>query len=156
MGYYNFFNNEQGFNYSILSEHMISALYKIRKNKKLTKIDKEHLEQGKKILQDIIDGNSLHNNHNDIASLTNNSLFIYDYGFSAIDRIESLNADKKTIETLKVLLSIAEDIENKKGEEIEILETFFETIGKLIDDDIIRSKYRLKDDSIDLFSTRYL
>jgi hypothetical protein len=153
---FNIYNKEECFNYSVISDQMISTLYKVRKKIALSQIDYKHIKKGKETLSLIIDGDLLESGQKDLSSLTTNNLFIYDYGSIAMKSIKQLNKDEEMVDYLKNLHLILDNIENTNNiEDIQNVESFFNIIGNLLDKDIVEYKYMSHLSSKNIFSVKH-
>lgn len=149
---FNIYNKEDCFNYSVISEKMIGTLYKVRKKIPLERIDYKHIGKGKEILNLILDGKLIESGKKDFNSISNNNLFIYDYGSTAINSLKKLNESEEIVKYLKDLDGILANVENSDIKDIEFVEDFFDTIGELLDKDIEESKYIIQGNQKDIFS----
>ncbi|MFY4862820.1 hypothetical protein ACOTWK_08120 [Aliarcobacter butzleri] len=153
---FNIYNKEECFNYSVVSDQIISTLYKVKKKMNLTKVDYKHIEKGKETLSLIIDGNLLESGQKDLNSLSTSNLFIYDYGSTAMKTIKELNKNEEILEHLKELSKILDDLLGASIEKIKSLENFFNIIGSLLDKDIAESKYMSHLSTKNIFSVNHI
>ncbi|MBP9876501.1 MAG: hypothetical protein KBE97_06390 [Leptotrichiaceae bacterium] len=151
---FNIYNKEECFNYSVIADQIIGTLYKVRKKISLTNVDYKHIEKGKQTLSLIIDGNLLESGQKDLSSLSTNNLFIYDYGSTAMRTLKELNKNEEVIEYLKDLTKVLDDLLSASIEKIKSLESFFNTIGGLLDKDIVESKYMSHLSTKNIFSVK--
>ncbi len=153
---FNIYNKEECFNYSVVSDQIISTLYKVRKKINLTKIDYKYIAKGKETLSLIIDGNLLESGQKDLSSLVTNNLFIYDYGSTAMKTLKELNKDNEIVDYLKELDKTLDNLEDANGEEIHRVESFFNIISSLLDKDIVESKYMSHLTTKNIFSVTHI
>ena len=86
--------------------------------------------------------------------MSTNNLFIYDYGSTAMRTLKELNKNEEVIEYLKDLTKVLDDLLSASIEKIKSLESFFNTIGGLLDKDIVESKYMSHLSTKNIFSVK--
>lgn len=149
-----YLENEKVFDYSFLSNQIVLTLQNIKKSSTVTIKNSKIIEKAKMLLENILSG-SLINEKKDLNYFScEENLFIYDYGSSAIERINTLSNNEEVVNFLKKLIKRTEEIKLNKFsniEEIEELENFFQVINQLLEQDLEQSKYldsRNKDNNI--------
>lgn len=144
----NLFDNKT-YSYALTSNQILGMLYKMEDDRE--KFYNTGLIDKAKNLIGIIKNGALIQQTKDISSLLNNNLlsnnggfFIYNYGLKVISRVAE---DKDTQEYLSDLLKILNNIKSASTDELNAIETFFESISELLDEDLECAKYMLKDRS---------
>lgn len=143
-----FFDNKT-YSYALTSNQILGMLYKMENDReKFCNIDL--IDKAKNFIE-IIKSGALIQQTKDISLLQNNSFlsngsgfFIYNYGLKVIDQVAQ---DKDAQDYLGGLLGILNNIESASIDDLNSVETFFESISKLLDEDLECAKYMLKDRS---------
>lgn len=146
-----YLENEKVFDYSFLSNQIVLTLQNIKKSSSVTIKNSRIIEKAKILLENILSG-SLINEKKDLNYFScEQDLFIYDYGSSALERINTLSNNEEVVNFLKKLIQRTEEIQLNKFSNIEELENFFKVINELLEQDLEQSKYldlRSKDNNI--------
>lgn len=136
-----YLENEKVFDYSFLSNQILLTLHNIKKTCTLNAKNSKIIGKARTLVENILSG-SLINEQNDWNSLScEQDLFIYDYGSSAVERINTISNNQEIVDFLKKLIKKIEEIEANKFEHIDELESFFQVINQLLEKDLEESKY---------------
>lgn len=138
-----YLENEKVFDYSFLSNQIILTLHNIKKSSTVSIKNSRIIEKAKTLLENILSG-SLINEKKDLNYFScEQDLFIYNYGSSALERINTLNNNKEVVNFLNKLIQRTEEIQLNKfsNSNIEELENFFQVINELLEQDLEQSKY---------------
>ncbi|MHA1381859.1 MAG: hypothetical protein ACTSRG_26105 [Candidatus Helarchaeota archaeon] len=140
------FENSTYINYSILSIKVAKVLRKIKKEKQIEDYEKDIITKGKKLLEKIIEGvNISQGDFSKSISYPHESISIYGYALSAIDRIERPN--NKTSDFFNnIYTNLVSLDENKKIKNIDMTIDFFVSLNSYFSGEIRKKEY----DDIDL------
>ena len=143
-----FFDNKT-YSYALTSNQILGMLYKMEDDR--DKFYNTDLIAKAKNLIEIIKNGALIQQTKDISSLTNNNFllnnggfFIYNYGLKAISQVAE---DKDAQDYLGSLLEIINNIKSASIDDFNAVETFFESISELLNEDLECAKYITKDRS---------
>lgn len=143
-----FFDNKT-YGYALTSNQILGMLYKMEDDR--VRFCKSDLIDKAKSFIEIIKNGALIQETKDISSLTNNNFllnnggfFIYNYGLKAISQVSE---DTDAQAYLSGLLEILNNIKLVSSDKFNEVETFFESISELLNEDLECAKYIAKDKS---------
>ncbi|CUV65340.1 hypothetical protein BN3087_280011 [Sulfurovum sp. enrichment culture clone C5] len=143
-----FFDNKT-YGYALTSNQILGMLYKMEDNR--DKFYNTDLINKAKNLIEIIKNGALIQKTGDINLISNNNFlssnggfFIYNYGLKVISQVAT---DRDAQEYLGGLLEILGNIKSASIDDLSAVETFFESISELLNEDLECAKYIAKDRS---------
>lgn len=143
-----FFDNKT-YSYALTSNQILGMLYKMEDDREKS-YNVDLVDKAKNLIGIIKNGDLIQQTKNiDLLSgnnlLANNGgFFIYNYGLKVIGQVAE---DKDAQKYLSGLLEIINNIKSASADELNAVETFFESISELLDEDLECAKYMLKDRS---------